>query len=69
MTSSKHDYAHYDQFVTNFDLVYKTIEGVSVPNSRLFGLMNTELWAKEVGEFSITLYRKMGWWAFFCPPS
>ena len=28
MTSSKHDYAHYDQFVTNFDLVYKTIEGV-----------------------------------------
>ena len=30
---------------------------------------NTELWAKEIGEFSITLDGKMGWWVFFCPPS
>ena len=25
--------------------------------------MKTELWAKEVGEFSITLYGQMGCWA------
>ena len=61
MTSSKHDYANYDQFAPNFDMVYKTMQRVSVPNLKLFGPMKTEIWAKEVGEFSITLYGKIGW--------
>ena len=41
----------------------------SVPNWMLFGPMTTGLWGKEVGEFSIIIYEKMGWWAFFCPPT
>ena len=61
MTSPMHDYANYDQFAPNFD-----IQRVSVPNLKLFGPMITELWAKKVGEFSIMLYGKMGWWALFC---
>ena len=67
MTSSKHDYADYDQFAPNFDMAYKTIQRVSVLDLTLFGSMKTELWTKEVGNFSITLYEKMGWWAFSCP--
>ena len=47
MTSSKHDHAHFDQFPPNFDLVCKTIQHVSVLNLKLFGPMNTELWASE----------------------
>ena len=69
MTSPKHDYANYDQFGLNFDMACKTIQRVSVSNLKLFRPMNTELWAKEFGEFSITLHGKMGWRAFFCPPS
>ena len=34
---------------------------VSVPNLNLFEPIKTELRAKEVGEFSIMLYGKMGW--------
>ena len=69
ITSPKHDYANCDQFAPNFDVACKTIQCVAVPNLNLIGPMNTELWAKEVGEFSVTLFGKMGWWAFFCPPS
>ena len=61
MTSSKHDHANYDRFVPNFDMAYKTIKRVSVPNLKSFGPTKTELQAKEVGEFSIMLYGKMGW--------
>ena len=61
MTPSKHDYANYDRFVPNFDMAYKTIEHVSVPNLKSFGPTRTELRAKEVGEFSIMFYEKMGW--------
>ena len=50
-------------------MAYKTIKRVSVPNLKSFGLMKTELQAKEVGEFSIMLYGKMGWRAFSCPPA
>ena len=53
MTSSKHDYANYDQFAPNFDMVCKTVQRVSVPNLKLFGPIKTELWTKEVGTFSI----------------
>ena len=60
-TSSKHDHANYDQFAPNFDTAYKTIQRVPVPNLNLFGPMKTESPAKEVGEFSIMLYGKMGW--------
>ena len=42
-------------------MAYKTIKRVSVPNLKSFGPMKTELQAKEVGEFSIMLYGKMGW--------
>ena len=44
-------------------MTYKTIQHASVPNSKLFGPMNTKLQAKEVGEFSVTLNWKIGWWA------
>ena len=46
-------------------MAYKTIQRVSVPNLKLFGSMKTELRAKEVGEFSIMSYGKVGWWASF----
>ena len=72
MTSSKNvimQLRNYDQFAPNFDEAYKTIQRVSVPNLKLFGPMNTELSAKEVGKFSVTLYGKMSWSALFCPPS
>ena len=40
-----------------FHIAYKAIQRMSVPSSKLFGRMTTELWAKEVGEFSIMLYK------------
>ena len=52
MTSSQHDHANYDQFVPKFDLAYKTIQRVSIPNLKLFGSMKKESWVKEVREFS-----------------
>ena len=61
MTPSKHDYANYDQFAPNFGVTYKAIQRASVSNLKLFGPMTRELWEKEVGEFSIMLYGKMGW--------
>ena len=61
MTSSKHDFANYDRFVPNFGMIYKTTKPVSVPNLKSFRRMKTQLQAKEVGEFSIMLYGKMGW--------
>ena len=42
-------------------MAYKTIKRVSIPNLKSFGQKKTELRAKEVGEFSFTLYEKMGW--------
>ena len=65
MMSLKHDYANYDQFAPNFNMTYQTIQCISVPHLRLFGPMKTDLWVIEVGEFSIMLYGKMGWKAFF----
>ena len=62
----KHD---FDQFAPNFEMGCKIIQHISVPNLKLFGQTKTELWAKEVGELSIKLYGKMGWWAFFCTPT
>ena len=56
----KHDFANYDRFVSNFGMAYKTIQRVSVPNLKSFGPTKTQLQAKEVGEFSIMLYGKMG---------
>ena len=35
-----------------FYMVNKTIQRVSVPNLKFFGPIKTELWAKEVGDFS-----------------
>ena len=37
-------------------MAYNTIQCVFVPNTKLFGSIKTELWAKEVGKFSIMLY-------------
>ena len=36
MMSSKHDDANYDRFIPNFDMTYKTIKRVSVPNLKSF---------------------------------
>ena len=30
--NQKHDYANYDQFAPNFDMVYKAIQRVSIAN-------------------------------------
>ena len=49
----KHDYGNYDGFVPNFDMAYKTIKRVSVPNLKAFRPTKTELQAKEVGELSV----------------
>ena len=37
----KYDHANYDQFTQNFDMTYRTIQLVSVPNLKLFGPMTT----------------------------
>ena len=42
-------------------MAYKTIKRVSVPKLKSFGPTKIELQVKEVGEFSIILYGKMGW--------
>ena len=42
-------------------MAYKTIKRVSVPNFKSFGPTKTELWAKEVLEFFVRSYGKMGW--------
>ena len=42
-------------------MAYKTIKRASVPNLKSFRPTKTELRAKEVGEFFIVLYGKMGW--------
>ena len=57
----KHDFANYYRFVLNFGMVYKTTKCVSVPNLKSFRPTKTEFQAKEVGEFSVMLYGKMGW--------
>ena len=49
----KHDYANYDQFASNFDIAYKTIQRVSVPNLNLFGPKKTEFLAKELEDFQL----------------
>ena len=43
----KQEYANDDQFSPNFDMVYNTIQLVYVPNLKSFGLMKTDLSAKE----------------------
>ena len=53
--------SNYNQFAPNFDITYKTIQRVSVPNLNLSAPMKTELEAKEVGEITIMLYGKMDW--------
>ena len=57
----KRDYANDDQFAPNFDMPCNTMQCVSVPNLKLFGPMEIELRVKEVGEFSVRLYRKISW--------
>ena len=37
-------------------MAFKIIQCVFVPNLKLFGEMNTELWTKEVGQFPTTLH-------------
>ena len=41
--SSKHDYTNDNQFGPNFDVVYETIQRVSVPYLKSFGPMKTEI--------------------------
>ena len=47
------DFANYDQFAPNFDMVCKTIQHVSVP------IIKTELWRKKLDNF---LLCNMGKW-------
>ena len=47
----KHDYANYDQFAPNFNMTYKTIQLVSVPNLKLFGPMNTGYGPEKLEDF------------------
>ena len=47
-------------------LVWPVRPYVFAPNLNSFEPLETELTAKEVGEFSIMLHGKMGWWAFSC---
>ena len=61
MSHQKYDYANHDRFVPNFDMAYKTVRLVPVPNLKSFRPTRTELPAKEVGQFSIMVYGKMGW--------
>ena len=56
MTSSKHDHENYEKFAPNFDITYKTIQRVSVPNFNLFGPTKPELRAKEVREISAVIW-------------
>ena len=58
----KHYYANHNQFAPNFDMGCETIQSVSVPHLKLFRPIQTKLWAKKFGEFSIMQYGKMGWW-------
>ena len=58
-----------DQFSPKFVVACKTIQCISVLNLKFFGSMKTELWAEKVGEFSIMLHGKMGWWTYVCPPT
>ena len=69
MTSSKPWSCRLWSICLKFWYGLKTIQHVSVPNLKLFGPVKTELWAKKFRGFSFTLYGKMGWWAFFCPPA
>ena len=55
-----HDYGNYDRFLLNFAMAYKTIQRVSVSNLKSLGPTKTELGAKEVREFPVMLYGKMG---------
>ena len=48
MTSSKHNYANYDQFLPNFGMACNTIQAVFELNLKSFGQIQPELWAKEV---------------------
>ena len=70
MTSSKHDYANYDQFATNFDMTYKTMQHVFVQNLKFLDQRGQSYWRRKLKKFLIImLYGKMGRWAFFCPPT
>ena len=66
MTSSKHDYANYDQFPPNFDMAYKTIE--RVPNLKLFGSINKVMGQRNFRFFHYVMWEN-GLGAFFCPPA
>ena len=62
MTLSKHDYANYDQFVPSFNMVHKTIHKTCFCTKfKVIQTNENRVMGKEVGEFSILLYGKMGW--------
>ena len=53
----KHNYANYAQFAPNFRVDYKTIQGVSVSNFKLFEPTKREVWTKEAEELSTQFCR------------
>ena len=44
------------KFAPKSDMAFKTIQRFSIPNWNVFGPSKAELWAKEVGEFSIVIW-------------
>ena len=67
MTSPERRLCKSGKFLANFCEACRMTWHVSLPKLQSFGPLKIELWAKEVGEFSITLYGRMSWWTFFCP--
>ena len=59
--------SNYDQYAINFDVGYKFVQRISVPNLKLFRPIKTKLSAKGVEKFSVIFYGKICWWAFFRP--
>ena len=45
--------ANFNDIALNSEMVYNNIQRVSIPHLKLFGQIKVELWAKEVGEFSV----------------
>ena len=48
-----------------FPVAYTIIQCASVPHLKLSGSVETKLWTKKVGDFSVVLDGKVGRWVFF----
>ena len=60
----KYDYANYDQFAPNFDIAYKTIPCIFMPNLNENRVVGQKSWRI----FYYVIWGN-GWWAFFRLPT